>query len=510
MTCRVLFFLFLFCVEFDLSGQIVSHSGQTKKLSEKQLPSARTRVVLDSIASAPVEIKVEIVLRLLSRGDITREFAKPILVELFYQADQAESKIPVEGAISQTLHVGDSDAWFQISASRLGLNKLSIQCRLVQELLAIDLQLATDLFDTLQPVIPAQSCRSAVRPDLKLYYSVLTKVYQRKFAGVARKQGEDIAWLASKASISSVVQIALLLRVLQRLALSDESRNQILHSISGAMEALPYDDRSFSSVFEITTAALAGDQQSAGITDPAQLSLRANWVRLALRAINQTRCAENADKESIRRQLERLRPLAGEQERLLFPETIPIPRSELEKAEFFSYWMPDAGGSLMDELKRLRFGPLEGVRNELPFPNSLDPQKNEIPEELRNSSAWREACTKLLISMDKWSTSTQLEKRHRFVILADLYGELLALIPETDHVTMAATLNAALATMKDQSIRREMPSLWMLKWQQLVEGFSERTKRLPLLRAATISSGDDVMVALFDVMDTSNESKQRR
>ncbi len=122
----------------------------------------------------------------------------------------------------------------------------------------------------------------------------------------------------------------------------------------------------------------------------------------------------------------------------------------------------------------------------------------QLPEEIKKSATWREAAAKLLRSIDNWEKDSKLPNRHRFTILVEIYFGLLNIIPAEDRVATSEALQRIIKLMNDESTRRDVPVIWLLKWSDLYTCLSI-DKRIPLLRAAVQSSGDGVMAGLLEI-----------
>lgn len=499
--------LFSTVIAFCSSMELALGSSDAGQADGQEL-RVETRRRLDSLAVAPVEIKAQAFYVLLSRGEITPEFALRFQIELFFQATQATQKFPVAPAVEAASWIGDSDADLEVSASGRRLDRLSIQCRAIEGILPFDPRRAFDLFEMIDVNIEPQSCKRAVRPDPSIYYKLLGNIFHRGFTALQREKGEDIAWLLRKATISSNVQILPLLRTIKTLRISEAKKESIVGRLIASLDTLPLDDRSFSSIAVETTKAIAADTLVPIGSVESQMELRSAWVRYAQRSMTAKRCPENVASRIRTAELKALQQLLPEDKVKAFALASNIaPDVQTERAQIFNFWTEEAGGPLLEEHQKLMFGPIEGLADSELSSTPPGSSKNRLPESVRKSAAWKSFYDKYLTSIDRWEKDSKLDARNRLVILTELYVAHLHLIPVEDRSTKSEVLGRMLKLLKDESVQRDHAVVWLMQWENLYSCLS-MLKQLPLLRAAVQTSGDALMNGLVEMTEDLDESKE--
>lgn len=473
---------------------------QASSQENSQRLRSETVKIFDAVAVAPIEIKAHLYFAMLAREPIPYEFLLRSQEELFFQANQAKLKFPVAPGVSAAGYIGDSDAALDIAISKRMLDRLSIQSRAIEGILRTDPSRALDLFEMVNLDVAPETCRSAVRPDPSVYYKLLGNVFRLGFTKEQRKRGDDTALLLRRGAIQSAVQILPLLRTIQSLDLSAATKAQIIARVTTSIDSLPLDDRSFTSLLKETTRFIVDSRSAPSWTAEGQKSLEVAWLRYGQQSLAARRCPESVRSDLNLEELKILGALDTRQEAGSFKVQSQISSDTFnERAEFFQYWTADGGGPLMNAYQKLKFGPLENLDAGAPsIRQAVASDPVELSAVFRASTSWRESCSKLFRSIESWEKDSKLEPRHRFVILAEMYLGLLNIIPSEDQSGTSEALQRMLKLLLDESIRRDYPVLWLLKWSDLNTCLLEPDRK-GLLRAAIQSSGDAVMTGLLEM-----------
>jgi hypothetical protein len=208
------------------------------------LPPA-IRPMVETARAAPPEMFADIVARLVEAGSIPQKDPQvDLLDEAFHAA--AGAKEPVRLIAIQAIQP-DTRAIYRAKAGQLGLDALSLQSRILKELLTVDRPKARELFD--QMVHPAQDVRGCDDPllrDLSPYYEIAGAIAQSAFTAAEKEKDVHIQFLLTVLSqVKSPTELAAFASALESVQLKREQFELLLASFAKTMESTDANFRSF-------------------------------------------------------------------------------------------------------------------------------------------------------------------------------------------------------------------------------------------------------------------------
>jgi hypothetical protein len=149
--------------------------------------------------SAPPEIASATMLKLAESRQVAPEQQQQLFEEAFSIAARAQALAPL---YTEARLTPDTKESYQFAASKLRLDRLSLQLRAVQGMLAVDPQAAAEMFQRVTlPVYPPMECGAAAVPDFSAYFETAAQLFAKGYSAQQRKDGEDVRdlqrWMAA-------------------------------------------------------------------------------------------------------------------------------------------------------------------------------------------------------------------------------------------------------------------------------------------------------------------------
>ncbi len=175
------------------------------------------QMLVDTAARAPAELGAHLLLRMVeSKLVADREWRAELLDQAFRMAAGAKHPLGIAFVVGVAQGT-DSDIGVLTSALQPGLDQLSIRCRAVTEMLAIESTRARELFNGIpRPRLPTLSCADAFTYRFGIYYRTAEAVFEKGFTPRQRAEGRDTVFLdqmirgiASSLELESAVEILL-------------------------------------------------------------------------------------------------------------------------------------------------------------------------------------------------------------------------------------------------------------------------------------------------------------
>ncbi|MFN0084527.1 MAG: hypothetical protein ACKVX9_03990 [Blastocatellia bacterium] len=238
----------------------ILESGQERKsvLTDeaefKKQKAEDFKLLLINARNAPPEIAADTLIQLLGVGGIgdlaiRREMAK----EAFNLAYSTQYRVKMYDVIDDA----DSRNRMLSYGYSLEMDTLSLQCRSVKEMLAIDKQAAREMFEEIVlPELPPLSCEGAMVYDVSLYYAVLANILKSAYTKEEVEKNARVQLLSRiMARVSSVAELSPAIKVILGAELQPADFGMVVQLISSRMANLPKDPRAFSS----SARAVGGD-----------------------------------------------------------------------------------------------------------------------------------------------------------------------------------------------------------------------------------------------------------
>lgn len=170
------------------------------------LPQADTRpprpaeieALIEMARALPADYAADALLRLAGSNRVSDPaWKRELLEEAFRLAPGAQH--PYKRRFVAPLGAGSSREWILGQAYELELDTLSLECRAVRGMLAIDRGRARELFARIPPLnLPPPSCEDALVADVRLFYDTLETLAEQGFTAAERTRGDDAELIASR------------------------------------------------------------------------------------------------------------------------------------------------------------------------------------------------------------------------------------------------------------------------------------------------------------------------
>ncbi|MGH9559652.1 MAG: hypothetical protein ACRD30_10465 [Bryobacteraceae bacterium] len=255
-----------------------------------ELPAA-VRPIIDLARAAPPEFFAATVVNLIRGGKIPNRAAQIALLEqAFVAAPQAKEPvrtIAIPGTPPDTREI------YRGKAGELNLDALSLQSRVLSELVTVDPTKARELFDGIpRPELDPRTCADPLIADDSAYYAIAAEIAQSAFNPVEKKQEAHVQFLAAVLSgAQSPIELAPFAHAIQSVALKPDELQLLLGALTAKLQNIGADYRPFA----MSANSLASEISS--LLDLAQAqALPVESLREAFRAyliaqLNAPRCA---------------------------------------------------------------------------------------------------------------------------------------------------------------------------------------------------------------------------
>lgn len=220
-----------------------------KQLSEKEIrlkkekADALEQLLGDARVTQP-EIFAYVIFQLLESGVIDDKKKKAELIEeVFNSAYSTQHPLKLKDFNDDT----DTRSGMLQYGLGLNLDRLSIQCRAVREMIAIDKQKAREMFrDILIPEMKSLKCEDPMIPDVSIYYDTLIAITGRTFSEDEVKKREHLILTEQALSgIGSPLQLAPATKVIASIKAQPADISSLLGIFSKRMNDMSCDPRPF-------------------------------------------------------------------------------------------------------------------------------------------------------------------------------------------------------------------------------------------------------------------------
>ncbi len=403
----------------------------------RSLPEVRT--VIDLAYMAPPEFGADALLRLVEAGLISDAEQKlELLRDAFQMALQAPEAVKYAYTAGFAGDSRESELWLGYS---LNVDRESLRCRAVQQMLLLDRSRARRWFDEIGlPKPPAHDCGSTIAYDPETFYQTLGLLVRKGFSEEERAKEEHIEfaerYLKALVSPAQVVPAAGMLATLD---LPPRQFDQLLRGFSAALVRIPPDSRAFRDGRRLIDAMrpLAEKCRSADIPCDGLVAAVREYVRRNMSAV---RCADSVERQvraasfrpkSIQKAIwpavdeqfdswsARKPPYVREEIPPLSPEEIK-PEKIGPAPEIHKFWTGPTASRLLDGIRRLRF-------KRLSPPAGGKPERYTIDERRRHQ--WTSQFLEFLENLESWKGDDEPDEVDFILQKLMLYGGLAELAP---------------------------------------------------------------------------------
>ena len=371
--------------------------------------------VLSEARSAPPEFAADVILRLAtSRKVQDRNWKKELLEDAFRLATKGEQKLKRDYAGA----VVDTREGYLSLALQLKLDVLSLQSKIVTEMLSLDKLRAREMFSEISPdlKLPVLTCSDALIPDVADFYFAMKRVAQESFSASEIRDGLQISFLQRYVSaMSSPVQVGPIAKVIATGDFSPLHFSMLLQSFIEALKRISADYRAFSyAAFRdsltssLTQLIEVSDRKGVPDTELLQ-AMRAYLIK----SFTSTQCIDNTVKR--KNDVPGFIKIANQDmlktNPILFEDIQPSVVEGSVKTE--PLWQSSKSKDMLWALKQLRFGPDEKARSESD----------------KATPAWHKQLTDFLNELDRWSASDEQSELEYFHQKGIAYRVLSEIVP---------------------------------------------------------------------------------
>jgi len=221
-----------------------------------KLPGAVQSEVDLARATAP-EIFADTIVRLVESGkNPQRELQVELLEDAFQAAGSAIEPvrlIAIPGTPPDTREV------YRSKAGELGLDAISLQSRILKNLLTVDRAKARELFEQMaHPAIDPRPCEDALVADIAPYYDIAGAIAQSTFTAQEKEHDAHVQFLAGLLSAAkSPAEVAAFAGAIENITFTPAQWEVLLAVLSKKLETAGADYRSFAVSFNAMEGAIS-------------------------------------------------------------------------------------------------------------------------------------------------------------------------------------------------------------------------------------------------------------
>ena len=393
-------------------------------------PKDRAEGLLDLARGAPVEVLSDIAFELLSDGRIRADKRVALIEEIFQRAGEARQPFPLKSATPKT-RGGRSD--YTVQASVLRLDGLSLRCRAVQSMLAVDARRARILFEDIPPPsLPKPDCMETVVPDIRVIFDTLAAIVERGAFTAEETKKQTPLRLAERhiRAIGSSSGLAAAARIIPRLTAAGLDGQALVVAFGGALVNTTDSDRAFST--EVEQGGLV--QSTVAFGDLSVLSTLRSYLARHLTA---SRCRDTT--------------LAA---------STSIDSFNQRAAKFDGAALPPLDANALKPSKvEGEIGP-QSWSNEAAM-QALLQEARSLPPRDRTTADWEVRAREILWKVDDWQSAEGQDPIEFFHQKASLAFALMDIFPSGD-LNRKAIVGFA-AALNSPEVIREAPAEWLVQ-----------------------------------------------
>jgi hypothetical protein len=410
---------------FLLWGTAIGQNARQKPQVPRAARDKELQALIDMATAVAPEFGADVLIRLSESSKVSDRTTKmELLNKAFYLAPGAEQ--PVKRSTYQFMP--DTRSGSLALAYRIqDLDSLSLQSRVVSDMLQLDAKKARDLLGETQfPVLAPVGCSEPLTYDVALFYQTIGLTARDGFTAKEKLEGRRLAFLVPYvSSLQSHAQIRPATQLLLNADLSSTDLGQLANMFAAALSQLHGDERSFavtnmhSDEYSVagSIASLIAVLDAKGISSVALLR---SFREYLISNFNGERCGETADRTGKSSLPEAVRYF-NRQFRLDLQnaQISPIAGEDLRSARIgpkftdTSFWQTPKAKQLFAAARELRFG-IGEMR--------LTTEKKATPE-------WSSQLTDFLTELAAWDSDSEPAVVDYICEKNIIYGLLIDVVP---------------------------------------------------------------------------------
>jgi len=444
------------------------------------------KVLIGYARRAPREFAADSLMRIAESGKVTDQQLRRELIEESFQV-AASAQNPTKRTIMPGTVI-DTRAGYLSNAFRSDLDTLSLQCRAVNAMMAVDKRKARKLFVEIPKLqLRPLKCEDSLVYDVSVFYETLNRIAQNTFSPKEMRRDEQVRFVELYVDgISSPAQIEPAAKVILSLKISPSQLATLVHAFSIALSRIPDDDRSFSVPWISPVGVIDPLVKTCNAKGLSADELLESFRGYLVKHFSATRCADSAS-QAQQRSIEatlinyfnnHLRLATYSRTKLI----LPLSEDDIRPAKIQGiaasdqYWKSSRARNLLLKLQKLRFAS-DGK-------NFTDAEKQE-PE-------WKLQLSEFLTDLTIWGQVDEKSEADYFHQKCVLYYGLLEVVPAGQ--TRDDVLRSFVAFLGDSNFEQNSPIEWYLHAKYILDlahraHGAERSKIIEVLdhsRSATL------------------------
>jgi hypothetical protein len=213
--------------------------------------------VVDLARGAAPEIFADTIVKLVESGKIPhRELQVELLEDAFQAAGSATEPvrlIAIPGTPPDTREI------YRSKAGELGLDAISLQARILKNMLTVDRAKGRELFDRVaHPVLDPRPCEDALVADVAPYYEIAAAIAQSAFTAEEKERGAQVQFLVGLLSAAkSPGELAAFAGAIENITFTPAQWQVLLVVLAEKLEKITADYRSFAVSFNAMQGAVS-------------------------------------------------------------------------------------------------------------------------------------------------------------------------------------------------------------------------------------------------------------
>jgi hypothetical protein len=438
-----------------------SASKQKPKSPQEEKRAAELETFISYAQSVPAEFSADLLLQVVESGIIKDPQRKQdLLVEAFYAASKAKEPVKMLALPGSAV---DSRAGYRATASRLGLDALSLQSRAIKELLLLDKLKARQLFGEIKLQTEPLSCEDALAYDAKAFFAMIEALAQGAFSAEEITRGEHVFFIESYiGKIHSPSQIQPAVKTLLAIKTTDLELTNLTRALSVALPKIPLDDRSFSAPWNSTSESMDALVVQFNQRGLAPDEIVGSYRAYLTKQLAGSRCADTEaskaqkelDNQIVRHFNERLRSSSYKKIEAISEEEIKPAKLE-GRVNNEVFWTSTKSKSILSRVKKLRF----------------NTAGKEFDEKDKQSADWQSQLSQLLREIAAWTATDEKSEADYFHQKSVVYYALLKVIPDDSQYegVLDETLRDFSGLLGSSPLQKEKPAEWFLHAKVLLD-----------------------------------------
>jgi hypothetical protein len=452
--------------------------------------------LVDAARGVPAEFAADALLRIaaVDRKDVDKAWRIELVDEAFRYAANAHD--PYNLRPYQVKSQGPGG--FVERVSRQELDGLTLQSRAVEQMLALDVVKARELFDRIPaPQLPRLACADSIVPDVSRYYAAMGRVANEAFSAKEIANEEPFKLLMSHTVVASAAQVGPVAHVIAISRLRDAQFRALLAQFLAGLKTVGGDDRTFT--FWRRAGRDVGDLlEAAAKRNLPPTALLEGYRAYLVRHLSGTRCSDSMQMgvkvviESIAYQIEREEAPnnpAGFFNDTLRNPSIPAITTTEETPTTIDVEAAGLKGCVSPECEAIG----KKYRSLVIKPDSFPYTPAEKLE-----AEWQNRLREYLSAVLDWKQDTGANDAEHFRFKCSIYNDLLASVPPGD--TRDLVLRASLTYLEQARNTVPRPAEWFLPANILISRVTMDPLAMGAFAKELLASADPV-IALYTRLD---------